>query len=84
MQTVEVLDDPPSQNSMAVMEMVDRMTPAERALVYEFGIKIVADILPEASSLEEAREMLRYWRAQRQEQWLAPNYVTRSLFRTAA
>lgn len=84
MHAVELLDEPPSPNSIAVMEEVDQLPPDWRALVYEFGIKIVSDVRPEARSIEEAREMLNYWRTQRQQQWLATNYVSRSMFRKAA
>jgi hypothetical protein len=84
MKAVEILDDPPSENSAAIMDAIDAMEPEWRALVHEFGVVIVSEIMGEANTVEEGREMLNYWRSRRQEQWLATNYVTRSLFRKAA
>jgi ABC-type sulfate transport system substrate-binding protein len=74
----------PDIDAVHVMTVVDSLAPDYRALVHEFGVTIVTQIMDEAGSVAEAREMLNYWRNQRQEQWLSTNYVTRSMFRKAA
>lgn len=84
MRTVELLDDPPSPNSVEVMAAVDRLSQEWRQLVHEFGIAIVSEVMPEAQDVHDARAMLEYWRAQRQARWLATNYVTKKTFRMAA
>lgn len=78
------LPEPPNVNSVGVMTHIDHMPPEWRALVHEYGAVIVSRIMAEASSLEEAREMLAYWRSQRQAEWLATNYVSARLFKKAA
>lgn len=81
---VDVLDDPPSPNSVDVMKIVDSLPFAYRALVHEFGVVIVTEIMAEATDATDCRQQLEYWRSQRQAQWLATDYVGRRSFRKAA
>jgi hypothetical protein len=57
------------KNSRKIMGFVDRLQPAMRELVYEFGVSIVAEMVSEghrdASTL---RPILEGWRARRQQQ----------------
>lgn len=58
--------------SVEIMQFVDRLKPAMRALVYEYDFNIVygmfADGWRDAAKLEPE---LIAWRERRQEQWLA-------------
>lgn len=81
---IEVLDEPPSPNSVEVMTVVDSFPPEWRALVHEFGAAIVSEIYFEAQDAEDGRQMLEYWRSQLQAKWLATDYITRRSFKKAA
>jgi hypothetical protein len=60
------------------MEYVDKLSPAFRALVYEFGLLIVSNMREEEGYTNAARlrPVLEAWRSKRQEEWLATNYIT--------
>lgn len=62
------------------MDRIDRMGPKVRALVHEYGYVIVDNMLSEGGFGErnagDLEFLLRRWRDQRQDQWLATNYIT--------
>jgi hypothetical protein len=76
--------------SAKIMSEIDALSPDWRALVHEFGLLMVRAIRNEwgEQGIEMCRFQLDAWRARRQVEWLATNYVTRRsaprLFRLAA
>jgi hypothetical protein len=55
------------------MADIDRMPPARRALVYEFGYVIVRQT--EGMKISKQRAHLETWRANRQREWLSTDYI---------
>jgi hypothetical protein len=54
------------------MERLDRMPPAWRALVYEFGAAVVFGMIEDGHrSAAKLRLELEAWRDRRQDEWLA-------------
>lgn len=71
-----LLDEEPNPNSVAIMQDIDRMRPAMRALVREYGYKIVRDMIDDGyHDAEELGELLRVWRSRKQAEWLATDYI---------
>ena len=65
----------PSPVSVAIMDHIDSMRPAMRALVREFGYVIVRDMLADGySNARELRGLLEVWRQRRQDEWLATDF----------
>ncbi len=62
-------------DSVKVMTPIDRIKPAFRALVHEYGalivLRMIADGYDDPSQLRSALET---WRERRQQQWLATDY----------
>lgn len=61
-------------NSIAIMSHLDRMRPAMRQLVHEFGFVIVTKMLEHAGGSVDAESLradLEAWRERRQEQLLS-------------
>ena len=53
------------------MRAVDRLSPAMRSLVHEFGFVIVTDMIADGyRDPVELRGLLETWRARRQQQFL--------------
>ena len=69
----------PDFDSVKVMASIDALKPDFRALVHEFGARIVdrmmADGYDDAAAL---RAVLEGWRERRQETWLATDYRLKS------
>jgi hypothetical protein len=59
---------PPNPNSIQIMAKVDRMKPAERKLVHEYGFVVVYHSLP--CDLETLHYSLEIWRERRQAEML--------------
>jgi hypothetical protein len=66
-----------NQTSVACMRNMDeRVSPPWRALMHEYGFRIVAKMLDEGyRNVEAARDELETWRGRRQDQWLRTDYV---------
>jgi len=61
------------------MEFVDRLKPAMRALVYEFGFDVVHGMLGDGwSDADKLRAELEAWRERRQGEWLSEIPYARS------
>lgn len=61
-----------ASNSIDHMERLDRMPPAWRALVYEFGWTIVDAMIADGHrNAAKLREELEAWRGRQQEAWLS-------------
>lgn len=80
---IEALLDPPDPQYLAdaqqMMDDIDRQGPKVRALVHEFGVKIVSAMLDEGygeHSADELHGVLVRWREGQQEKWLATDYIT--------
>jgi hypothetical protein len=59
-------------NSISHMERLDRMPPAWRALVHDFGWTIVDAMIADGHrNAANLRQELEAWRERKQEQWLA-------------
>jgi len=72
------IDSPsaPDTNSAAIMNHVDSLSRPMRALVREFGYKIVADMIDDGyRNARELKPLLQTWRERRQEDWLAMSYI---------
>lgn len=66
----------PDPNSVMIMRAVDRLSPAMRVLVREFGFTIVASMIDEGyTNACDLRPLLETWRERRQEEWLATDYL---------
>lgn len=66
----------PDPNSVLIMKTIDRMSPAMRALVREFGFVIVSEMIDEGyTNARELKPLLETWRSRRQEEWLATDYL---------
>lgn len=72
----------PSANSQVIMAQIDAMPAELRALVYEYGFKIVSAMRDEGYDAEAIRESLEIWRHRRQEEWLATDYIAKSRLRS--
>lgn len=65
-------------DSIELMETIDRLPPSVRALVHEYGFSIVFALLQDGvTNLGVMRAQLETWRANRQAEWLATDYITR-------
>lgn len=80
---IEAMLDPPDPQYLAdaqqMMDDIDRQGPKVRALVHEFGVKIVSAMLDEGYGEHNAGELHRVltrWREGQQEKWLATDYIT--------
>ena len=63
--------DQPSTDSARIMKAVDRMSAPMRALVHEYGFRIVHEMRAEGYTNAKAlRLILEQWRRRRQEEWL--------------
>ena len=63
------------------MGRIDRMSPELRALVHEYGFKIVANLADEGyRDLVAMKRDLDTWRARRQAEWLNTNYIVKWKF----
>lgn len=60
----------PAKRSEDVMRCIDAMTPAQRALVYEYGFVIVLSMINEGYNANQLKPLLRQWRKQQQEKLL--------------
>lgn len=61
------------------MREIDRMPRRCRALVHEYGLVIVSNLLAEAVGHVNPDDLaweLETWRERRQEQWLATDFIT--------
>lgn len=68
----------PDPNSAIIMSRIDRMSPDLRALVHEYGFRIVADLIDDGyRDALSMRSVLDGWRMRRQSEWLATNYIVR-------
>jgi hypothetical protein len=73
----EILPLEPDPNSIAIMAHVDRMSRPMRALVREYGYKIVRDMIDDGyRNAKDLKPILEAWRERRQEEWIATDYVT--------
>ena len=79
-----------SENDFPHMAVIDAMAPDMRALVHEFGFKIVSAMIDDGyTDAKSLRPLLKSWLARRQQEWLATDYVaqivrphvTRAVFR---
>jgi hypothetical protein len=67
----------PDPNARANMRAVDRLSPAFRDLVHEFGLVIVAGMINDGyDDPVELRRALETWRDRRQSEWLMTDYIT--------
>jgi hypothetical protein len=67
------------------MAAIDQMRPAFRDLVREFGFVIVRDMLNDGyADADELRGILEGWRARRQAEWLATDFVTKRTAKSIA
>ncbi len=66
-----------SPQSIDIMRTMDeRVSPAFRALMHEYGFQIVAQSMDDgARNPDVLRADLEAWRDRRQQQWLATDYV---------
>ena len=61
-----------SAGSAVIMRAVDQMPVDFRALVHEYGVKIVDAMMAEGySDAAELRDVLETWRERRQREWLS-------------
>jgi hypothetical protein len=74
----------PARDSATIMAAMDRMPPKWRALVHEFGWKVVSGYWAEGYTVAGARRDLEGWQARRQAEWLATQFVTRRDLERAA
>jgi hypothetical protein len=59
-------------NSIDFMERIDRLPPAWRALVHEFGWTVVGGMIDDGHRCAATlRSELEAWRERRQERWLS-------------
>jgi hypothetical protein len=71
--------------SSTVMDRIDRMPRAMRALVREYGYVIVNAMMEEGyRDPFELAELLETWRVRRQDEWLATNFITRKTAQSIA
>jgi DnaJ-domain-containing protein 1 len=67
----------PDPDARANMRAVDSLSPAFRDLVHEFGLVIVAAMINDGyDNPVELRQVLETWRARRQSEWLATDYIS--------
>ena len=62
---------PPNENSRVLMKVLDRLSPARRKLVHEYGANIVLSLLD--NGITDARSIKRHlqeWRSYRQREML--------------
>ena len=72
-------------DSVAIMRQIDKMSKPMRALVREYGFRIVRDMIAEGCRDPfQLAELLEVWRERRQQQWLETNYVTRKTSQSIA
>jgi hypothetical protein len=65
-------------NARANMRAVDKLSPAFRDLVHEFGLVIVAGMINDGyDNPAELRLVLETWRERRQSEWLMTDYITK-------
>ncbi len=70
--TPQSFTDGRQPHSIATMKFVDRLKPPMRALVHEFGAKIVYEMIVDGHhNAAKLREELDAWRERQQERWLA-------------
>lgn len=72
----------PDPHSVACMREIDRMSPAFRALVHEFGFAIVAAMMNDGyDDAGKLRTILEGWRERRQDQLIKTDYaIARKVF----
>jgi hypothetical protein len=59
------------------MAFVDKLTPAMRRLVHEYGAVIVSNMITEGHRNASAlKPILETWRSRRQQEWLSTNYIS--------
>jgi hypothetical protein len=69
---LSIEEPPPDPESRALMMRLDRLRPAMRALVHEYGAVIVLEMIAEGySDPEELRDTLETWRERRHAAWMA-------------
>jgi hypothetical protein len=76
---------PAHRESFVMMDYIDNLPKAVRALIREYGFVVVTGLLDDghANPLEMA-ELLEEWRRRRQEQCLETNYITRKTAQSVA
>lgn len=68
-------DMPPNPASVDVMHQIDRMPAWRRLLVYEFGYVVVMQTSDHFRDARSQAQFLANWRAERQRDWLATDYI---------
>jgi hypothetical protein len=73
---------PPDPQSVRLMTWVDGQKPEMRALVHEFGLTIVDQMVAAgARNVAHLRRDLETWRERRQDAWLATDFhISRESF----
>jgi hypothetical protein len=71
----------PDANSVAVMRDIDSLPGKWRALVHEYGYKIVMAMFDNGFSLEDADDACWMRRSAKQAEWLSTNYITKKTAR---
>lgn len=62
----------------AVMKVADALPPAFRALMHEYGLRIVDAMWAQGyRNADELRDKLETWRERQQRDWLATDYCKR-------
>lgn len=80
---IPALDLPPHPGSVEIMAVMDSLPHQMRALVHEFGLVIVCEMVDDGyHDAAELRDLLETWRERRQAQWLATDYVTKRTARS--
>lgn len=65
----------PNPDSVQVMRIIDRFGKRWRKLIYEYGFVIVTKMRQDWPDIDDAEFQLEQWRAKRQAQWLATDYL---------
>ena len=73
----------PDPVSAELMAAIDALSPRLRALVHEYGVKIVLGLMDDCGDdPDDLEPLLAAWRQRRQEEWLRTDYITPRLRRS--
>jgi hypothetical protein len=67
---------PPDYNAACIMRDIDGMSKQWRALVHEYGYRVVSTMRDGGMSIKQADDALWLRRSNKQAEWLATNYIT--------